>query len=211
LALTQPWKDFVSKGLITELNVKFTPLGAQISCQVATSLKKEGDGPAELPIGEAKQRIIAANLWTPKGREKGSGPKEDLLPKKSLVKKDFEGGDQEKLARRAKAVALALTDTTARGRIGSLKLMHEGVDTFDKWWSGAEPKYKTRLLADSKHWKEFTPAEHLALAKALPECPFRGVVPTPSAEEDEDEGTGKPKPQAAKPEGSRTPPKKNGK
>jgi hypothetical protein len=209
LALVQPWKDFVSKGLITELIAKFTPMSTEVYCQVNPSLSKEGDNPTGIPIGEAKGRIIEGGHWTPRGQSKPKdGSNKELLPLKSLVKKDFDGKNKQELAKRAKAVALALTDTTARGRIGSLKLMREGIDTFDKWWRGAPPEWKSRLLSDSKHYKELDEEDHIALAECLPESPFRGTVPTPSPEEEETKKQAKPVAQGSTPERRATPPKR---
>jgi hypothetical protein len=174
--------------MITTLGVEFTPMGTNIVCSVNSSLQKEGDASTGIPIGEAKQRIIDAKLWVPKGKtEKGVGKKDDLLPKKSLVKADFSDERIKVLAKRAAEIAAALGDTTARGRIGSLKMMSEGIDTFDKWWVEAEPVHKTRLLSDSKHHKMLTAEDHAAFAAAVPLCPFRGSVPTPTHEEDEED------------------------
>jgi len=103
---------------------------------------------------------------------------------KSLVKRDFEAGNLPNLATRAKAVALALGDTVARGRIGSLGFMSPKATTFEEWWKVASPKAKTRLVSDDRHWKEFTDDEHRAIARALSPCPFRGPVPTPKEEEE---------------------------
>jgi len=208
-ALVQPWKDFLSKGYITELNVKFTPTGEMHSCKVITSLQKEGEGNADIPVGDAKARIISAGLWTPKVPEKGGDKKKgDLLPLKSLVKRDFDEKDPKKFATRVLAVAKALGDTTARGRIGSLKLMTEGIDTFEKWWEVANPAHKARLLTDAKHFKEFTRDEFVLIANSIPECPFRGSVPAPTPEEEDEEE----KPTApAKPGESGSPKNKNGK
>jgi hypothetical protein len=205
-ALVQPWKDFIAKGYITELNVKFTPLGETHWCKVVPSLQKEEEGNADIPIGDAKTRIIAAGLWTPKVKEKGGDKKkEDLLPLRTLVKRDLEETDQKKLSLRIMAVAKALGDTTARGRIGSLKLMAEGVDTFEKWWEVANPAQKVRLLTDAKHFKEFTREEIAFIADSIPGCPFRGSVPTPTPEEDEEE-----KPVNPRKERSESPQSKNG-
>jgi hypothetical protein len=186
-ALTQPWKDFVSKGMISALRVEFTPMGNTIVCKVSDSLKKDTDTEPWIPIGDAKQRIVEAKLWLPKGKQDKAEKKDDLLPKRSLVKGDFSEEGKKKLSERARAVALALGDTTARGRIGSLKLMIQGVDTFDKWWLKAKPAQKSRLLTDAKHHKEMTAEDHAALAAAVPASPFRGSVPTPTHEEDDEE------------------------
>jgi len=178
----------VSKGYITELKVVFTPMGTNIACKVQPSLCGEDGADAIIPIGDAKARIIAAGLWTPKGQEKGGKTKKaDLLPLKTLVSRDFDEKDPEKFKARVLAVAKALGDQTARGRIGSLKLMAEGVDTFEKWWSVASCSDKSRLLSDAKQHKTFTRENHAAVAAAFSECPFRGPVPTPAPEEDDAE------------------------
>jgi len=194
-ALVQPWKDFVSKGMISALRVEFTPMGSSVTCLVADSLKKESDPAAGIPIGIAKQRIIDAKLWTPRGGQGKStdGPQSNMLPKKSLVKSDF-AGTSDMLASRVAAVAAALGDTTARGRIGSLKLMVEGVDTFEEWWRQAPSSRKTRLVTDAKHHKELTAEDHAAFAAVVPGCPFRGSVPTPTHEEHESDEEDQPIP-----------------
>jgi len=126
-------------------------------------------------------------LWVPASRDKKSGKNiENLLPKKTLCKEDFLKDDIE-LSKRALAVAKELGDTTARGRIGSLNMMIEGVDTFEKWWRGAAPAEKSRLLADKKHHDSFVEDDHIRLDKVLLNCPFRGPVPSPSQEEEKEE------------------------
>jgi hypothetical protein len=184
----QPWKDFISKGWITSLKVEFSPLGVHIVSEVQTSLKKENDPATGIPIGDAKNRIIEAGLWTPKGSKAQSSKIEGALPKKSLVKSDFEADKLDKLPDRVKAVALSLGDTTARGRIGSLKLMAEGVDDFDKWWKKASGKSKARLLTDSKHFETLTDVDFAAMAERVTQCPFRGPVPTPAPEGSDEDG-----------------------
>jgi hypothetical protein len=188
-ALLQPWKDFVSKGLISTLRVEFTPMGVTCSCTVSGSLYKDTDPVGGIPLGEAKSRIIDAKLWTPRGAQGKvkDGPKENLLPKRSLVKADFSVDNIEKLPQRALAIASALGATTARGRIGSLKLMSEGVDTFEKWWIRADPVSKTRIFSDAKHHRDFTAQDHAAFAAVVPGCPFRGSVPTPNPEDGEED------------------------
>jgi hypothetical protein len=188
--LTQPWKEFVAKGYVTSLKVEFNPMGTNIFVHVNASLQKETEtDTTKIALGEAKERIIAAKLWAPKGAKSKTGDKKDgiNLPKKSLVKGDF-SGTAETLKARALAVAKALGDTTARGRIGSLKLMLEGVDTFEKWWVDAPDSSKSRLLMDAKHHNDLTSDDHSSLARVLVGSPFRGSVPTPSEDgEEEDE------------------------
>jgi hypothetical protein len=186
-ALVQPYKEFVGKGFITSLKVEFTPLGISVFCNVRNDLLNKGeDNNSKLALGDAKQRILDKGLWVPGNRNQKSREtnQEPALPKKTLCKEDFLKTD-EALSARALAVAKALTDTTARGRIGSLKLMIEGCDTFENWWDAAAPAEKTRLLADKKHHESFTEEDHIRLNKILQVCPFRGPVPTPTEEEEE--------------------------
>jgi hypothetical protein len=192
--LVQPWKDFLSKGWISSLRVEFTPLGSKVLALPGHSSIMTSD-PAELeglPLGVVKERIVKAGLWTPKGSKASPGKTEQALPLRSLTKRDFEGDAINNLQARAEAVAKALTDTVARGRIGSLKLMIEGVDTFETWWKRAPHRDKSRLLTDGKHFEQLTDADHAALAARLTSCPFRGSVPTPTHEETDDEEEPKP-------------------
>jgi hypothetical protein len=185
-AVVQPYKDFIGRGYISKMTIVFTPMGNNVSCTVQASLLKDGETADKLiSVGDAKQRIIDAKLWAPKGKEGGKETK-DLLPKKSLCKEDFSGTTDDVLLKRANAVAKALGDTTARGRIGSLKLMIEGVDTFEKWWVNSAPSEKSRLLADKKHHDGFSDADHLRLSSLMVVCPFRGPVPASSQEEAEE-------------------------
>jgi hypothetical protein len=188
-ALTQPWKDFISKGWLTALTVEFTPLGLQTGCIVQPSLRKAVDPESNvIALGEAKNRIVQAGLWTPRGANTRSGTTNDnvMLPKKSLTKKDLEGDDNS-LRSRAIEIGKALGDTTARGRIGSLKMFIEGEDTFAGWWSRASAAEKSRLFSDKKHHDEFTEPDHLRIAKVVGQCPFRGSVPSQTEEKETEE------------------------
>lgn len=189
-ALTQPWRDFVSRGFITSIEVKFTGNSTNVAFGVGPLVRVPEGLPREgLPAGMAKHYIIESNLWSPKGiKQKTGSQKESVqLPKKSLVTRDLKAAEtsDEDLRIRASAVAEALTDTVARGRIGSLKFMRKGVDTFEKWWRGAPAEMKTRLLMDQKHHAAASQSDHIRFAEVVTTCPFRGPVPTPSEEEEE--------------------------
>jgi len=192
-ALTQPWRDFVSRGFVTSIEVKFTGTAIETYFDLGPLVKvPEGQGRTKLPAGMAKHFIIESNLWSPKsiGGKKATSKSDGVqLPKKSLVPKDLKASEtsNEDLKARAVAVAEALTDTVARGRIGSLKYMRKNVDTFEKWWSGAPAQMKTRLLMDGKHHASLTEADHTRFASVVTTCPFRGPVPTPTEEEEEPE------------------------
>jgi hypothetical protein len=189
-ALVQPWKDFIGKGFISLMRVEFNPMGNSIKCSVSSDLQKNGDpGDGFIPIGEAKSRIIEAKLWSPRDKagSKKNGDKSSNLPKKSLTKDDFEAKSEEEFLQRVLAVAKATGDTTARGRIGSLKMYIEGCDTFEKWWDSAAPAEKSRLLTDKKNHESLSEQQHIAVGRVLSKCPFRGSVPVQGQEEDEEE------------------------
>jgi len=140
-----------------------------------------------ISAGKARELIINSGLWTPRGTKTKSDAKEPARPKKSLIKDDFLDGP-EKVKERALAIAKVLTSTVAKGRIGSLKLMIEGMNTFDKWWKHAPPSAKIKLFADAKHIATFEAGMDHSFAEAMGDnCPFRGSVPTPKEEEDEEE------------------------
>jgi hypothetical protein len=181
-ALVQPYRDFVQMGWIKELNLKFTPTGHSIVCKPdKTKFPDLGD---EVSVGVIRDAVIKAKLWEPRGSKEKTknGKREDMLPKKSLCKKDFEGNDAS-LVSRAQSVAKALGDNTGRGRIGSKSLGIEGADTFAKWWEEAEPEETIQLLADKKHLEELSNEDIKRLGNLLP-CPFRGPVPTPKEDEE---------------------------
>lgn len=182
-SLTQPWRSFLSAGLILGVTIEMTPTGTNIICKVDAArlgLKEE-----LVAAGIARQAIIDKGLWTP---GKPGGKKSDIkqeLPKKSICKKDFEGNDSS-LLNRARSVANTIGDTTARGRVGSMGLARKGKATFEDWWNGAGGKRKARLLTDKKHYETLSDEDLARFDKVLSECPFRGAVP-PLEEEAKEE------------------------
>jgi hypothetical protein len=210
-ALVQPYKDFVGRGFISNITVEFTPLGVKVGCRIEKSLLNDGETTDTIiAVVDAKNRIINKGLWTPgrPGVNKPSATK-DLLPQKSICKDDFKGTDDEVKAR-ILAVAKNIGDTTARGRIGSLKMMIEGVDTFENWWKGASASEKSRLLSDKKHHDTFSDADHIRLANLARICPFRGTVPTLNQNEEEEESeAGEPASTALVPSTEARSPRKN--
>jgi len=150
-------------------------------------------GGSKVSAIEAKQIIVSARLWAPKGRTGASSIKSDNpRPKKSLTIEDFSSSNVSGLKARASSVAKELGSDTARGRIGSLKLSIEGVNTFPEWWSSASPSDKTRVLTDKKHFDKLSGLMHVTLSNLMDECPFRGAVPAPSKEDDEDSANEEP-------------------
>jgi len=192
--LVQPWREFEGRGWL-EVQYLGGAITRTVRCKLLSAALCEGltadkDGNIYVGPQEAKDRIVQANLWSPrqKGAKGGQGKKTNVpeLPKKSLTKKDFEGND-EALLSRARSVANNLGDKTAAGRIGSMTLSRPGADTFKKWWEGAGGKDIARLLSDKKHYDSFEKADKARLATVLKDCPFRPneSVPCP-AEEDEE-------------------------
>lgn len=180
MALTQPWKDYVSRGLIT-INAVFAPTGTSIKISVISDAVKLPDGVSrtEAPPGIVRQALIDAGFSK---KKKDDGKKSSPLPKRSLCARDLEvDGD---LIGRIRSVADAIGATAAAGRIGSMQLYIDGCETFDDWWSKAKPGDKARLLMDEKNANALTSEQRSLIASKLGgQCPFRGPVPTPKEEE----------------------------
>jgi len=216
-ALVQPFKEFVSNGWITTLQVVFTPMGTTMECVLADFLLKEEDkqnesnGKKFLPIGVARKRIEEAGLSTSRGRTKTKSPNSQAQPRpqRSLIVEDFLGSDAQ-LYERAKGVAEKLTSKAASGRIGSLDLMIEGCNTFQEWWDNAPPAHKLRLFMDEKHIKLVDKSHVAKFIGVMKNCPFRDSVPTPKKDEGTEQ-TAKPKPQETSPKRAEKKQSPNGK
>jgi len=184
-AIVQPWRDFISRGLVEELTTTFKPGGMTVSVTLAEEVPLPTGQKARknLPPGRAKEIILASGLVPkPSGRGRAGAPSKEAtqpLPKRSLCMEDF--SDNEKLLARAKEVAKAIGGASAAGRIGSLNLMIEGCNTFDSWWLKADPEDRIRLLSDQKHYDQFGTSEKRK-GELIQKSPFRGSVPTPKEE-----------------------------
>jgi hypothetical protein len=195
MAIVQPWRDYLSRGLILEITSKFTPTGTSILMTVSETLKlPEGVDRSQVPPGIVKSAIQESGLMPARGKGKNSGKAEEQpLPIRSLCARDLD--DVSKLGARVASVAEKIGPTAAAGRIGSLKLYIKGQDTFEGWWKAASSESKIRLLTTEKNYKELTEGQKGLLSSYLGQCPFRGSVPTPSEEE-----------QASEPEKTKKPP-----
>lgn len=187
VGLTQPYKDFVAKGWIISVTVEITPGTTSVKMTLGDKITKT-QSKVDLAPGQAKEAIINEGLWSPgnKGKKNSAGNPGEELPKRSLCKRDFEGNDTA-LQARVTSVAKEIGDERARGRVGSLRLMQDGVDKFDKWWANSSAESKIRLLADKKAIAKLEPDDFLRFDRVITGCPFRGEVPTPSAEDEEEE------------------------
>lgn len=214
VALVQPWKDFVSRGLISKLSVDFTPGGTQVSISLSDQVPVPQGGRDLLPPGRAKQLILDSGLSSlKKGNQKNKETKGQPAPVRSLWAADAD--DVDNLETRIKAVAMKLGSSVALGRIGSLKMHFEGVQSFEDWWSLAQPDQKVKLVMDDKHWKATSAEQAAVILGKLGEVgsPFRGPLPIKSQNDKKEEGQKKTDPpkgkapqKAASPKGG--PPKK---
>lgn len=192
LGLVQPWKDYVSCGLITELSVKWSPGGTCVSIDLAEHVKvPEGKPRNKLPPGLAKQYILDSGIAPTRAgtKPKNKEPKGQPLPVRSLCAEDFE--EVGNLESRIKAVAMKLGSSVALGRIGSMKMNTSGATTFEDWWSSASADQKVRLVMDEKHLKSLSAAQTAILLTKLSEIgsPFHGPLPVKS-ENDETKAEG---------------------
>jgi hypothetical protein len=190
-ALTQPFKDFVSRGLCT-ITVKFTPLGTQISCAPGPAIREDGESDDTiLPFGVVRDRIEKRGLATVrKVRGQKPGSNNQPQPLKSLTEEDFNGSD-EKLITRIRAVATALGPDVARSRVLTHRLNDLEFPDFETWWAAADAQTRALLLTDKKH-REKIGQSVSKLTELRYNCPFRGSLspPTQSDETKKEEKTG---------------------
>jgi len=180
-ALTQPFKDYVSKGLV-KLFVEFGPLGTQVGCNPAGLIREEGETDVtRLPWGIIKQRVDAKGLGHQKKKTGGGGPKTQPLPLKSLTSEDFEGSDNQ-LLQRIRAVSTAIGPDVARSRIMTHKLNVRDHDSFNEFWSTASAPVRAMLLMDKKHADKVSQDGIAKLSSLEYPCPFRGSLLPPHAE-----------------------------
>lgn len=195
LALVQPWKDFISRGLISELVARWTPGGTNVSISLGAHVPvPEGTGRTELPPGMARQFILDSGLAPQKGKgPKNKETKGQPLPARSLCGDDAE--DVDKLEARIKAVAMKLGSSVALGRIGSMQMNMHGSQTFEDWWSKASGDQKVKLVMDEKHWKGLSESSATIILSKLEEMPspFHGPLPLKSLESDKSKAEGEKK------------------
>jgi hypothetical protein len=190
LLIVQPWKDYLSRGLIKTIKVEFTPGGTMVNVILADHVKTAEGIPRDImPPGVAKQIILDSGL-IPKG--KGQGKKqEEPLPVRSLCAKDAEDGS--KLEERIKQVANKLGPSTALGRIGSKQLHIDGAKSFEEWWTKASSDWKSKLVMDQKHFDSMSPGQVKVILDKLGaiKSPFRGSFPEQSVDDSKEEETNK--------------------
>lgn len=182
-ALTQPWKNMLSRGLIEKIEVSFTPLGTSIAFTLAAHVPvPDGTSREKLAPGVARQLIADSGLDNPK-KQKATKPNEQPQPLRSLTELDAK--DDKNMVSRIAAVAAKIGNTAACGRIGSLKLFKDGVTDIESWWKVASNTERVQLLTQEKYFKQMSTESINTLgAAAAKNCPFRGSVPTPSKEEE---------------------------
>jgi len=182
LGLVQPWKDFVSRGLVTDLSVTFTPGGTNVVITVAASVPvPDGTSRTGLPPGMARQLIIDSGL-APIGKKAKAKEVVQPLPARSITAADVEGDNLEK---RIVEVANKLGSSTALGRIGSMQMNLQGSTTFADWWSTSKNDQKVKLVMDDKHWKTLSEQQASKLLGKIGQMksPFLGPIPVKSLDD----------------------------
>jgi len=146
VALVQPWKDWLSRGLVTKINLVMTPTGLTCHVNLAEHVPIPKESKHEgLPPGLAREYVNNSGL-AKKANKVGGVEQVQPLPARSLDVRDIE--KPETLEKRIVEVARKLTSTTAIGRIASRKMNIEGCTTFEQWWSKAASSWKARLVMD---------------------------------------------------------------
>jgi hypothetical protein len=174
MALVQPWKDLVLKGLVAKLTAEFTPGGTLVHVDLADHVAvPDGTGRKGLAPGIAKDLLDRAGFAVTRG-QKSSNQKEQPLPARSLSAKDLEKLDE--FEKRARSVANAIGSTSAVGRVGSYRLEVEGATTLLQWWDGADPQMRLKLLMDKRHYESLSDDQVAIISDRIKglSCPFRG-------------------------------------
>jgi hypothetical protein len=181
-ALVQPFKEYVSKGLVT-VKVTFSPMGCTVECIPQGAIRREGEGETTvLPYGVIRERIEESGLASNSKKRTGGRTQVQPQPLKSLCLEDFEDGNNERLKLRIRQVATALGPDVARSRIMTHKINSAGHDDFESWWSAADFSHRARLLVDERHAKKIGSENLKRLASLDYPCPFRGPLSNPQAE-----------------------------
>jgi len=192
--LVQPFKRLVEEGYISELVVKFTPLGTEVKAKAAKRLVDvEGSGLNEtdyFPVSRLSVVADKANLVPAPGKKKksaGAGGAAQQLPTKSLAKGDFaEGVSAQRLQQRINAVANALGGGPLVGRVRSAgAFAGDETESYQDWWEAASPHDRAISLCQGRHLATLTDAEIGRLGGLR--CPFRGTAEFTVSKEDESE------------------------
>jgi hypothetical protein len=179
--LLQPWKDYVSRGLIS-VHAEFMPTGTTVFCKLLGAVADKcpsGFDVTRVPMGVARETIQTLGL------DKGSKPKKG---EKAAVKQpprpirnlqmDELKGNNNLLKSRISSVAKAIQGSVAYGRISSLGLLKEGVSSFESWWELATGLERLSTMIGKKDY-EASPEEDQKEAVKYFEtlnCPFRGPL-----------------------------------
>jgi hypothetical protein len=172
----------VEEGFITELTVVFTPSGFKAEGLPDARLVGVTDSGLVLgqrsPLGMIASAADKGNLIPLKkksgSKKTGANDVSNPLPKKTLVKADFEGTD-EALFARAKVVASAENGGTLVGRVRSAGKFNGKVTiSYQKWWETATVDDRALSLCQSKELAGLTRA-HILRLRGM-QCPFRGTT-----------------------------------
>lgn len=175
--LLQPWKDYVTRGLIT-IKVEFSPTGTLVFCTALRDLAiPEGIDPERIPLGIARECIKAANLDGSNKGKKGGQQKAPPKPLRNLRVDEF-NEDTETLTARIRAVAQRIAGNTAYGRISSQNLLKEGVTDFQSWWdaSTARERAMVFILAKDIETADSDTLSRIDEVFRSSRCPFRGTL-----------------------------------
>lgn len=180
-AIVQPYKRLVDEGFIERLTITFTPTGVEVVgvpdkrvAEVAGSGLTAGTA---APLGMILTAADKGNLIPKRSgdrKKKANAAAVAPLPEKTLTKRDFEGSDQELLAR-ARAVANHCGGPTLVGRVRSSGSFGGRVTTtFQQWWERATPSQRASSLVIPSRKEEIGTAEIARFATM--QCPFRDVA-----------------------------------
>jgi hypothetical protein len=171
----------VEEGFITELTLKFTPMGvtcqgipdARIAAVEGSGLEKGVAAPLGVILAASDKGNLIPRRETNKKGKTGAKAGQPL-PEKSLDPRDFLGSDAELLAR-AKLVAAKIGGAGLVGRVRTTGSFDGTITTsFKSWWDDATAQQRARALIAPSKGTLMSPADIARLGNL--ECPFRGIA-----------------------------------
>jgi len=193
-AIVQPYQRLVNEGWISELVVKFTPMGVNVAGKASTRLAAVPDSGLNTtdpyPLAILARVAELGNCIPKPGKAKKSGAVVQALPAKSLVKSDLAAEKSAaSIQARANSVAAATGGAPLVGRVRSAgKFVGTESTSYQAWWDAAPAADRALSLCQGRHLTTLTDEEMARLGGL--QCPFRGTLEFTVAGEEGEEAEG---------------------
>jgi len=181
----------VSKGIIAELTVTWSPMGTTVKGKASSRLaavEKSGLNATDyFPVATLLEVAEKGGLHTRPGKSGKKGTKvEEAKPSKSLVPADFELSVAA-LQQRCNEIAKACGGGPLVGRVRAEGRFKGAVTTsYRDWWDGAHAADRLLSLTEGKRRSTFDDPQSIEEKMSNIQCPFRGTLEFEVATKDEE-------------------------